>query len=139
MNRKPILCLDFDGVIHSYTSGWQGAHIIEDDPVPGAMSFLVNAFKQFDIHIFSSRSSQPNGRSAMRDWLYRHLESHLKETLEDNDAVDAGMFAYDLAFVQIKFPKDKPPAKVSIDDRAITFTGTWPSLDELQNFKPWNK
>src|SRR6516165_11904546 len=27
-DKKPILCLDFDGVLHSYTSGWQRAEVI---------------------------------------------------------------------------------------------------------------
>ena len=27
---KPILCLDFDGVIHRYDSGWKGADVIPD-------------------------------------------------------------------------------------------------------------
>lgn len=31
----PILCLDFDGVCHSYTSGWKGAAVIPDPAVPG--------------------------------------------------------------------------------------------------------
>ena len=33
--KKPIVVLDFDGVIHSYKSGWKGADVIPDEPVPG--------------------------------------------------------------------------------------------------------
>ena len=58
---KPILCLDFDGVLHSYTSGWRGATIIPAKPVPGAVEFLVKAVQHFDVQVFSSRSHQEGG------------------------------------------------------------------------------
>jgi len=38
--KKPILVLDFDGVLHSYTSGWQGATVIADPPTRGMVEFL---------------------------------------------------------------------------------------------------
>ena len=37
---RPILCLDFDGVLHWYRSGWQSAEIIDDEPTPGAVDFV---------------------------------------------------------------------------------------------------
>jgi hypothetical protein len=40
---------------------------------------------------------------------------------------------------QIKFPLFKPPALVTLDDRAIQFEGEFPSLDTLRSFKPWNR
>lgn len=125
--NKPILCLDFDGVIHSYTSRWQGAEVIPDPPVEGAISFMLGALHHFDVVIFSSRSNQPGGLKAMRAWLREHAGGAWHES-------PAGPGLEDVRFVT-----EKPPAMVTLDDRAITFTGTWPSISQLKEFKPWNR
>lgn len=122
---KPILCVDFDGVIHSYTSGWRGAHVIPDPPVPGAVAFLHDALEHFRVAIFSSRSNQDGGLAAMKDYL---LNAVVTEGLD-----------YPPWFDQLEWPTEKPAAFVTLDDRAILFTGTWPSPVELLSFKPWNK
>lgn len=76
-NRKPILYLNFDGVIDSYTSGWKGADVIPDQPVPGAIAFIIDAVGVFEVHIFSSRSGIDGGENvksgicAMQDWLHK--------------------------------------------------------------------
>lgn len=127
--NKPILCLDFDGVIHSYTSGWKGADVIPDPPVPGAIAFLREAVKHFRVMIFSSRSNQPGGARAMREWLGTHI-------LADQSLTELGDPPW---FAAIEWPTEKPPALVTIDDRAICFDGSWPSMDTLRTFKPWNK
>ena len=123
---KPILCLDFDGVLHLYSSGWMGAACIPDPPVPGAMAFLVDAVEAFRVAVFSSRSSQPFGVQAMWDWLMKYLTLHLQ---------DARLAA--TVVKQIDFPKAKPAAFVTLDDRAITFAGAFPSVESLKAFRPW--
>jgi hypothetical protein len=132
MKRKPILCLDFDGVLHSYTSGWQGADVVSDPPVPGALQFIWDAQEHFTVAVYSSRSGQPGGIAAMKDWLFSVA----------NASRDDGPWCDDphLGFLhQVEWPTEKPPAMVTLDDRAITFTGKWPSLEGLRTFKPWNK
>lgn len=119
---KPILCLDFDGVIHSYSSGWKGADIIPDPPVRGAMAFLALALLHFRVAIFSSRSNQPGGLEAMQDYISRNSEMEFGVPIRG-----------------LEWPLEKPPALVTIDDRAITFTGEWPDMQSLLSFKPWNK
>jgi len=128
--KKPILCLDFDGVLHSYTSGWQGADAIPDAPVKGAMEFIAKAIKHFNVQIFSSRSNQNGGLFAMQTWVRNQLEYHFG-THESSPYIDIMM--------AIGWPSEKPPAMVTIDDRAITFTGEWPDIDDLLSFRPWNK
>ena len=40
MGKRPVICIDFDGVLHSYTSGWQGMSKASDPPVDGAIEWL---------------------------------------------------------------------------------------------------
>src|SRR5262245_1372983 len=75
MPDKPILCLDFDGVIHSYTSGWKGVDVIPDPPVPGALDFIDKAREHFIVAIYSSRSGQIGGKHAMTEWLKFWMDS----------------------------------------------------------------
>ena len=118
---KKTLCVDFDGVIHSYVSGWQGADVVSDPPVKGALSWLHEMLCQgFDVCVYSSRSKEPGGVEAMRAWL----EAHGLPT----STLDA-----------LRFPTEKPAAYLTIDDRAFRFEGDFPSAEWINRFKPWNK
>jgi hypothetical protein len=126
---KPILCLDFDGVIHSYSSGWKGAAAIPDPPVDGAMKFIWDALDHFRVAIFSSRSHQTGGIKAMQYWLHRHFREYWgAHATQAEDKL-----------AEIEWPVEKPAAMVTIDDRALTFDGTWPDVTALKAFQPWNK
>lgn len=130
----PILCLDFDGVLHSYSSGWQGAAVIPDAPVPGAIAFLYAAICHFEVHIYSSRSHQDGGIDAMMDWLALH-----EAAWRDEEERAGQPLARTSLLLNIKWPTEKPAAFVTIDDRALTFTGQWPTIETLKAFQPWNK
>jgi hypothetical protein len=121
---KPILCVDFDGVIHSYTSAWVDEATIPDPPVPGALEWLIEAAKVFEVMIYSSRSKTEAGREAMSNWL---TEQCMDADMDDEP--------------EVVFAHEKPAAFLTIDDRAIQFDGDWSKLDPkvLRDFKPWNK
>lgn len=125
---KPILCLDFDGVIHQCSSGWHGARNIPDEPVPGAFAFMAAALGDgWDVVIHSGRARHWGGISAMRRWLKFH----------------AGKLYYDSpacpGLRRVRFSRTKPPARVVFDDRAIPFIGVWPTFRYLREFQPWHR
>lgn len=114
---KQTVVFDFDGVIHSYTSGWQGVGVIPDLPVPGIKEAIDNIRAAgYEVVVVSTRCSTREGLKAVRDYLWEH---RIK--------VDA-----------VKM--EKPPAIVYIDDRAICFDGHPETLlAKIVNFTPWNK
>jgi hypothetical protein len=120
---KPILLLDFDGCIHSYKSGWQGVDKIPDPPVPGVFRWIENALRYFDIHVYSSRSSDPLGRKAMYDYIRNHTITSLVDDLT--------------------FTSEKSRAFITIDDRCTCFNGRWDDdafdPENLLEFVPWYK
>ena len=118
--HRRTLAVDFDGVLHSYASGWQGPTTIPDPPVAGAIEWLTAAAERFDLAICSVRSAHPGAIDAMRAWLRAHgLPERVLERL--------------------RFPIAKPAAELYIDDRAYRFDGAFPSFDELANLAPWTR
>lgn len=116
MKNKKILVLDFDGVIHSYTSGWKGVDVIPDPPVSGIKELIDKLKDDFHIYIVSSRCSDEKGCLAIEKYLF-----------ENNIFYN-------------RVQADKPPAYLTIDDRALTFNGNCDEIyEQIKSFKPWNK
>lgn len=122
------VCVDFDGVINSYISGWQGAGIASDPPVEGAMDALrgyVAAGLVVAIH--SARSAQADGINTMRSYIDHH------------DAADRSPQNLPLVDMLL-FPVHKPAARyITIDDHGVAFDGTFPSVKDIRSFRVWNE
>lgn len=114
---RQTVVFDFDGVIHSYTSGWKGETVIPDPPVPGIAKAISDIRRAgYDVVVVSTRCATLEGLAAVSMYLYEH-----------GIKVDA-------------VKKEKPPAIVYIDDRAICFDGNPGNLlEQIVKFKPWNK
>ncbi len=114
---KQTVILDFDGVIHSYVSGWKGPATIPDPPTPGAKEAILALRQNYVVVVVSSRCHQPGGIEAVKAWLAEH-----------GIEVDS-------------VTNDKPPHIVVVDDRALRFNGDWEEvLGGIDTASiPWNK
>lgn len=98
---KMTVAVDFDGVIHSYTSGWQGPAEIPDPPIEGVAEALRTLRTVFEVVVYSTRCATPEGLGAVRKYL--------RENGIEVDRVADG----------------KPIAFIYIDDRGYRFQGKW--------------
>lgn len=116
--EKGTVAVDFDGVIHSYTSPWAGADIISDPPVPGAIDWLNKIVNEYNIVIFTTRGDQEESNKAVMQYIR-----------------DNGYVGPDLLITS-----KKVPAYVYVDDRAWRFEGNnFPTPKEIREALPWNK
>lgn len=113
---KKTVVFDFDGVIHSYTSGWQGVDVIPDPPVPGIKEAIEAIRQTYRVVVISARGTTYGGEKAIKEYLKKH-----------GIEVDA-------------ITTKKPPAVCYVDDRALCFDGRSEDLlEKINNFKPWYK
>lgn len=113
------VCVDFDRVIHSYTTPWSGTTNIPDPPNKGAFQWLTEMVQHYDVHIFSARCQDVHGVSAIKLWMRKH---GLSEEV----------------IAKLQFPLGKQSAILYIDDRAFQFQGRFPTVEEVKAFKPWH-
>lgn len=100
-HRRKTVCLDFDGVIHSYRSGWKGPTVIPDPPIHRTREAVERLRKRFRVVVHSARCQDEDGVRAIEKWLQQH-----------------GIEVDEVCL-------HKPPAFVYVDDRAIPFSGDW--------------
>jgi hypothetical protein len=110
---KPrTICLDFDGVIHAHSHGWQGESVIPDPPVHKVDQAIAELRKDYRVVVFSARCRTDEGVAAIQAWLIKH-----------NIEVD-------------EVCRDKPPAHVYVDDRAVCFSGDWQkTIADIHSFR----
>lgn len=114
-NRKGRICFDFDGVIHSYVSGWQGNNVANDPPVPGIVGVIRKLYNEgWEIYVHSSRCATLAGAQTIQNYLNR----------------------YEIPYKDIT--PYKPEAKIYVDDRAICFDeDSEKLLRQIRNFKSY--
>jgi hypothetical protein len=132
---KLTIGVDYHGVLCGYRGGpaSRGPEgIALDEPTPGAIEWLLKTSETFQIAVTCATFARPgeDGLNAMR-------------------AVAAWLERYGVPRVWIGFDPDrsrrlyltagKPACHALIDDRAVPFAGTFPTVEALAAFKPWNR
>ena len=107
---RPPIAIDFDGVIHGYSKGFDDGTIY-DGPTEDVAETITELKKKYYIYIHSQRTGTPEGIEAIRDYLLK----------------------YNIPFDEIS--ATKPPAKFFIDDKAIRFKNWKQTVKDLADFE----
>ncbi len=78
IERRPTIAIDFDGVLHSYASGWTGEWP-EDPPNLGAAAFVESLIEEgYRVVVHTARANREEGirmvAAWLREWRFPPLE-----------------------------------------------------------------
>lgn len=146
-DRYPkTIAVDFDGVLHSYVSGWQKG-VLQDPPLgPEHSTELHKAESAFDwlrgilqtdvtVIIYTCRTNGTGPGDLTGGPL--HLRLAMLKTIKEWFAAHGLEEEY---IRKLEFALDiKPHADLYLDDRAWQFNGRFPTYEEIESFKPWQK
>jgi hydroxymethylpyrimidine pyrophosphatase-like HAD family hydrolase len=121
--RPFVACVDFDGVIADYSGGYQGMGVF-GDPIPGAAESLQYLSKKgWKIVIYTGR-----GEKGL-------VSAYLNRYQIPFDAINQNVEGIH----QAESMSPKPVADVYLDDRGISFNGSWDKalrdIDDLMRRK----
>lgn len=119
---KKTICIDFDGVIHDYSTGWQGEDVF-GNMIPNAdTGTSVLKQKGWTVIIFTTRKKT----DGLEKWLKEHNISY--DYINENPG-------------QPENTSGKIIADVYLDDRGICFRGRWDQwlLREIFDFESWQE
>ena len=125
MGKSKIIAVDFDGVIHGYSKGWQNGRPY-DQPVPGARQAMEKLISEgYHVMIYTTRCNPD------------YLEGSTVDRVQD---VRDYLLINSIPFSEIYTGNGKPKATIYVDDRAIGFKGNWEqTVEEINSFETWNR
>lgn len=107
---KKTIAIDFDGVVHKYSKGWQDGKIY-DEPVEGSLEAIITLLERgYKVSVFTTRENTELVKTWIVEKTYKCKGLQSKPYL----------FWFDRD--EFEVTNKKPPAIAYIDDRGIRFT-----------------
>lgn len=106
---KKTIAVDFDGVIHKYSKGWQDGSIY-DPLMEGAEEGLKELSEDYVVVIFTTRAETGLKAKEVSDWVQDQTGLYFPAT------------------------NVKLPALHTIDDRAIRFSNWAQALEDVKTY-----
>lgn len=119
--RPKTIAVDFDGVVHTYSRGWQDGTIY-DPPLPGALEALTKLMETYAVFIHTTRDAR-----TVAGWLAERGFDTVVDV--DGPSHPKREFWNDQGALLVT--DRKLPAVAYIDDRAIRFQHWEQALHDL--------
>ena len=131
------VAVDFDGVIHAYSKGWQDGSIY-DDPMPGAFDGLRKLMESYAVFIHTTRDPLPVGNWLMERGHFDVLVEATWLDVDEDGKPDVYNDGLDREFWneqgRILVTRRKLPAIAYVDDRGVRFESWDQALADLSRF-----